>query len=467
MQNSTHYLRKLAVPFLIGAVIWFMPFPHGLDPKAWHLFAIFAGTIAGIMISPLPMGAIAMIGLTIAIISNVIPLERALAGFGDKIVWLVVCAFFISRAFINTRLGERIAYFFTYLLGRRTVGLAYGMVITEFFLAPMIPSVTARGGGIIFPLANSVANNYVHNSHRKAAAYIIATCFQSNVITSAMFLTAMAANPLIQQFAGQSGITVTWGSWALGAIVPGLINLMLMPLLLVWLCPPDILVSEDAPQMAKKSLKELGPISVNEKIMALVFIMLIFLWIQGKSLFGIDAVSTAFLGLSILLLTKVLNWNDVINEHGAWQTFVWFAVLVMISEHLSKYGMTSWISEHIKYLTEGEDMIKASVVLGLLMFFLHYFFASATTHITVLYPTFLLIFLSIGVPPMLAAMSLGFISILSSGITHYSFGSAPIYFRLGFFSTKAWWKIGIVVGIFNLAVWAIVGSIWWKFLGWY
>lgn len=50
----------------IGLVIWLIPCPDGLKPQAWHLFAIFAATIAGFILQPIPMGAVAFISLTFA-----------------------------------------------------------------------------------------------------------------------------------------------------------------------------------------------------------------------------------------------------------------------------------------------------------------------------------------------------------------------------------------------------------------
>ncbi|MDE5206000.1 anion permease [Citrobacter amalonaticus] len=44
------------IPLVIGAVIWFIPVPEGLTPAAWHMFAIFAATIAAILTQPLPSG---------------------------------------------------------------------------------------------------------------------------------------------------------------------------------------------------------------------------------------------------------------------------------------------------------------------------------------------------------------------------------------------------------------------------
>src|SRR5664279_103522 len=191
-----------------------------------HLFAIFVTTIVGIILKPLPMGAVAMIGIGVTAVSRTLSIADSMSGFSDVVIWLIVLAFFISRGFIKTGLGARIAYNFMALLGRRTIGLSYGLAATDLVLSPAIPSNTARAGGIIMPVMTSLARAY--GSHpgdgtaRKIGSFLTLTSYQVDCITSAMFLTAMAANPLAQKLAGDLKVNITWGGWALAAIVPGL-----------------------------------------------------------------------------------------------------------------------------------------------------------------------------------------------------------------------------------------------------
>ena len=57
---------------------------------------------------------------------------------------------------------------------------------------------------------------------------------------------------------------------------------------------------------------------------------LFFIQIFGEK-FGVAAVTAAMLGLSTLLLTGVLNWKDVLEYSAAWDTFLWFSILVGLS----------------------------------------------------------------------------------------------------------------------------------------
>ena len=137
----------------------------------------------------------------------------------------------------------------------------------------------------------------------------------------------------------------------------------------------------------------------------------------------------------------------------------------MISSFLSKMGIISWASARLEAPLLMLSPVTSIIMLSLLYFYIHYFFASATTHIAVLFPTFLALFIQAGMPPVLSALALSFSSIISSGLTHYGLGSAPVFFGSGYMSTKTWWSLGLILSILYILIWAIAGSLWWKILG--
>ena len=461
------YLR-FGVPVLLGFGLWFLPVPEGVEPAGIHLLAIFLATIVGIILKPLPMGAVAMVGICLTALTGTLTITEALSGFGNRVLWLIVLAFFISRGFIKTGLGARIAYLFMALLGRRSLGLGYGLVATDLVLAPAIPSNTARAGGVVFPILRSVAEAYGSRpddgSARRIGAFLTVVAFQGTVVTSAMFLTAMAANPLAAELASNQGVTITWLGWAKAAIVPGLLSLIIVPWVLFRLFPPEVKETPEARTLASSRLAELGPMSVREWIMLFCFGLLIVLWILAGTL-GVHTTTTALFGLVVLLVSRVLTWDDVLNEKGAWDTLVWFSALVMMASFLTQLGLIPWFSEAVGSVFGGGSWTLAFSGLALVYFYSHYFFASNTAHVSAMYAPFLGVALAIGTPPLLAALVLGFFSNLFSSMTHYGTGPAPVLFGAGFVEVGDWWRLGFVVSLVNLAVWAGVGGLWWKTLG--
>jgi DASS family divalent anion:Na+ symporter len=437
--------------------------------KGLHLFAIFVTTILGIILAPLPMGAVAMIGIGITAISGTLSIADSLSGFGDVVIWLIVLAFMISRGFIKTGLGARIAYNFMALLGRNTLGLSYGLAATDLVLAPAIPSNAARAGGIIMPIMASLSRAYGSNpgdgTERRIGSFLTLTAYQADIITSAMFLTAMAANPLAQKLAGDLKVNITWTGWAVAAIVPGLISLLFIPWVIYKLYPPEIKETPGAVEIAKAKLAEFGPMKIQEWMMLGVFILLLVLWIFAKQLGGLNATTAALVGLGFLLTLGVLTWEDVKRETAAWDTLVWFAALVMMAGFLNKLGMIPWFSKSIGDMMLGHGWIFAFLVLSLVYFYSHYFFASNTAHVASMYGAFLGVAIALGAPPVLAALVLAYFSNLFASMTHYGCGPAPVLFGTGYVPVGAWWRMGLLISVINIVIWVGIGGAWWKVLG--
>ena len=414
------------------------------------------------------MGAIAMLGIAATALTGTLTINESLSGFGHPIIWLIVIAFFISRGFIKTGLGSRIAYLFMARVGKKSLGLAYSMIMTDLVLAPVIPSNTARSGGVIFPILRSIAKSYRSEpddaTARRIGAFLIKTSFQGTVITSAMFLTAMAGNPLAAKLAGNAGVELTWGGWALAAIVPGLVSLAVVPWILYKIYPPEIKETPEAPQMARDRLAEMGKLESSEWTMFATFCLLLLLWIFGGEL-GIHSTTAAFVGLSVLLISGVLRWDDFLQEKGAWNTLVWFAALVMMATHLNKLGLIPWFGETMASAVTGIGWVTAFLILSLIYFYSHYLFASNTAHISSMYGPFLAVAIAVGTPPMLAALVLGFFSNLFSSTTHYGTGPALVLFGSGYVEMGPWWKLGGLISLINILIWLGIGAFWWKAIG--
>jgi DASS family divalent anion:Na+ symporter len=346
-------------------------------------------------------------------------------------------------------------------------------VAADLVLAPAMPSNTARAGGVIFPVAKALAMAYGSEpgcageggTARKIGAYLTFTAFQGTVITGAMFLTGMAANPLAQKFAASQKVEITWGNWALAALVPGLASLLIVPWLIYKLFPPEIKDTPEAVEMAKDALAKLGPVKKSEWFMAGTFVLLLALWIFGGMLLSMDATAAALVGLAVLIVTGVLGWDDVLKETGAWDTLVWFAALVMMATFLNTLGLIPWFTLLVGKAMQGIGWQVAFPILALVYFYAHYLFASNTAHVTAMYAPFLAVLIGTGAPPLVSALVLAFYSNLFSSMTHYGTGPAPVFFGSGYVELKHWWILGFIVSVANLTIWFLLGWVWWKVLG--
>jgi DASS family divalent anion:Na+ symporter len=459
---------RYGVPIAIGLILWFLPAPEGLKLKAWHMFAVFVATIAGIMTAPLPMAAIAIIGATVATLVDVVEFKDVVASTGTDLVWLIMLAFFISRGVIKTGLGRRIALLFMRLMGKRTVGLGYGLAFTELIMAPAMPSITARAGGVLLPITQAIAevlgSRAEDASRTKVGRYLMLCAFHANIITAGMFITAMAGNPLAVKLAADQGVTIGWTDWALAALVPGLACLALVPILLLWIVPPEVRATPDAPALAQRELDTMGPISRPEIIMALIFVGLLVLWVFGDDL-DVGATLAAALGLSLMFVTRILTWQDALAEKSAWDTMIWIGLLIMLAAKLNQYGMVAWFGEEFGHYLKGYPKLAIFMLVAAIYFYIHYFFASATAHISALFPLSLALMVGADIPPFVAAVGLGALSSICGCLTQYGIGSGPVMYGAGYATQGEWWKAGFIMSLVYLAIWMTLGPLWWLALG--
>ena len=406
----------------------------------------------------MPVGSLCIFALTVAVLGKSLTIQEALSGFGNPVIWLIVLAFFIARSFVKTGLGNRIAYAFIYLTGKKSLTLSYGLAAGDLLLAPAIPSNTARAGGIFFPIVKSLAEVFdstpEKGTQKKLGSFLLQSSFHCNHVTSAMFITSMAANPLAVHIAGLQGVSISWLKWAAVAMVPGVCTLLLVPAILFRLSPPELTSTPDAKQMAKDELARMGSLKYDEKCLLGVFLFLLVGWIFPEALGGASATTVALGGLSILLLTNVLNWEDIKSEKSAWDTLVWFSVLITLATFLDKTGFIKIMGAIVSDASSGLSPLMSGGLLISAYFFIHYFFASSTAHVSALYGTFLTLGISAGLPPLAFALLLGFTSNLYSGLTHYSVGHAPIFFGAQYVDIGTWWRNGLIICGLNLIIWS-------------
>lgn len=458
------------VPILVGLALWFSPVPEGLSPQAWHMFAIFAATITGILTQPLPSGALMLLALTVAILTKTLTEAKALAGFASGTPWLIFCAYILSLGFVTSGLGKRIAYRMLSLFGGSSLGIAYSLGISDLIMAPAMPSVTARSGGIIFPIArsiNDVLGSGPGPTGKKIGDFLTMVCFQFTPITGAMFMTGMAANPLVQKLAKDSlKVDITWGGWFVAAAVPALVCFLLMPLLVYKILNPDLKRTPEAKEMGRRSLVEIGPMTTTEKKVAVGFVLALVGW--GTSLLTGLSATTVGLGLAAYLFASgAVAWKELLKDYAAWDTLIWFGAIISLAGGLTDLGFIKWLTVQMSSTVQGFEWLTAFVVLGLLYIYVHYAFATASGHVAALYVPFAAVAIAAGAPPMMVAICFGIFSNLMWGNTEYGGGPGPLYFAQGYFERPRFYTINFFVVTFNVFLTFAVGLAWWKVLGYY
>ncbi|WP_277293544.1 DASS family sodium-coupled anion symporter [Veillonella montpellierensis] len=480
-------LWKLLAPVVVAVIVWLIGAPTGLGAGAWLYVSIFAGLVVGLILEPMPPAFVGLIAIIVSILfrvgpavkidaltGNAFPITSAaaiswgLSGFSNTIVWLIFAAFMIGIGYQNSGLGRRIALFLVQKLGTSSLGLGYAIALTDLILAPFIPSNAARSGGTIYPVVSSICpmfDSYPDKNPRKIGSYLTWVSLATTCVSSSIFLTGQAPNPLAVELAAKSGVvTMSWTSWFLALLPVSIILFIITPLLAYILCKPEVKGSSEIAKWARTEFRTLGTMSFGEIAMACISVLALVLWI-GSSYFGINPTTTALIVIILMVLTKIITWQDFLANKPAWNVLTWFATLVPMASGLKNVGFLNWLAHMAGGTLVSLDPTIA--MLGLLIAFcvLRYFFASATAYVTAMVGLFVALVLEI---PGVNATEVMTILLLPMGImgvlTPYGTGHSPVWFASGFIKGPEFWKLGFIFGFIYLAIFIIVGIPWIRFI---
>lgn len=463
-------LDKSVVRFIPSLIVilmvLLMDVPSGIEVNVWHTFAFFLGFILACLFSAGSIGFLVLLLLTAILVSNTMPIDELLSGYGNPAVWLVLFAFFSAIGFRNTHLGQRIAYHFIAKMGHHPIMLVYAISFCDFIIAPFLPNANARGAGILFPitkaLAESLGSSPENSSQKKIGSYLFMASFQLNLIIGAVFLTAMSTNPLAAEMLKESfHIDITWMKWFFYASVPMILTLLVVPWVIYFLNKPTMTQEEmqAAPAFARQELTARGKISIKEWIMLGIFLCMIVLWGLG-SLIKLHATVVALLGVVAMLCANIISYKDIIEERTAWDILIWLAPLIAITGFLSKNGMMVWLVERIQAPFFEQSFLLVYVISVLLYFYIHYFLTSLFVHLQAFFLPFVTLLIAMGGNPYIIGMVFALLTCVSPGTTHYGTGTASIYYSSGYLTQKEWWKTGFIVSVAEIILIAGVGYGW-------
>ena len=429
MKPSTEWWRYLA-PLAVIAIIALIPVPAGLESHTWLYFAVFTGVIVGLILEPVPGAVVAMVGISIiAILSPWLlfspeqlaqpgfkftakSLSWAVSGFSNSVIWLIFAAFMFGTGYEKTGLGRRIALILVKKMGHRTLFLGYAVMFSELILAPVTPSNSARGAGIIYPIIRNLPPLYQSQPNDSSSRSI--------------------------------GSYIMW---------------LLVPWLAYVLYPPVLKSGDQVPRWAETELQAMGPLCSREKRMLGLMVGALVLWIFGGDY--IDAAMVGYSVVALMLLLRIISWDDIVSNKAAWNVFFWLASLITLATGLNNTGFISWFGKLLAGSLSGYSPTMVMVALIVVFYLLRYFFASATAYTSALAPMMIAAALAMPeIPLPVFCLMVGAAIGLGSILTPYATGPSPIYYGSGYLPTVDYWRLGAIFGLIFLVLLVITGLLW-------
>ncbi len=239
----------------------------------------------------------------------------------------------------------------------------------------------------------------------------------------------------------------------------GALLLLVVPWLTFRLHPPDAPMSAEVPRWAASALVAMGPVSRRELGMATLALLSLALWIFAGAV--LDPTLVAMIAVSLMLVTGIISWEDVLHNAAAWNVLAWFATLVALADGLNRVGVVAWLGHGAATLLAGFPPLVVMTLLVALFFLMHYVFAGITAHAAAVAPVFMAAGAAIdGLPIRTFVMLLGFSLGIMGVLTPYATGPAPLYYGCGFIGRREFWRLGLLFGLLFLAALLGIGVPW-------
>jgi anion transporter len=287
----------------------------------------------------------------------------------------------------------------------------------------------------------------------------------ANNICSTAFLTATVPNPISANYIASAGLRLSWTDWFVMAFPLTVVLLIAAWFIIGAMFKSDIKQSKETLKEIMKIKKKIGPMRREEKIVALLFSIALFLWITDKyNPYNAGLIS---LILSLLLFLPQVGIFKIKKFSGMlpWDSLFVFAAAMYLARVVEQ---TKALTPVVKGLIGQRNTNLPEYVLVFLVvvfgIFIHIIFTTTTVYATIIMPIAIAIADVYNIPVSLLALPIAFIAPLGLILPINSIPNI-IFYSEGYFSIKQIVKYGIVLSIISVILVMLFGIPYWKFIG--
>ncbi len=313
-------------------------------------------------------------------------------------MWMVIGAYLIATAVKDSRLGERIAYWFSLKFVRDWNSLVISIFALTVILSLIIPHPFPRAF-MILAVMQAICDAAGMSKNDKIKVGFLT--FAAAAPGSMFFLTGDATlNPLV---VGDSGVECTFVQWFVYMSVPMLVATLATLGLGLALFKPESEFKLDLDVVRQKQ-EELGPVSVTEKRVVVWLAIAVVLWMTE----GITGLNIGFVtliigaGMALPFIGEVLtpkSWDSVpIN------TLVFLTAAMAIGTVGGETGMNAWIANVILPSTVPDNIFVLALLIALITVVIHMFMGFVMAVLGICVPAFVTFVAGTGISPLAVSM---------------------------------------------------------------
>jgi di/tricarboxylate transporter len=374
----------------------------------------------------------------------------------------MVCIFAFGTAIAQSGLLYRLSLYILRIFPKSYVGQLLGLAVSGIIFTPLIPSSTAKVS-LSSSIAQSIseAMGFENKSKGSAGLGLCAMIFYGYI--SSFFLTGSYINIMAWSLVSHTK-AVSWLQWFYYSIMPLILFSIGMFASILFLFKPAKTSKKISVEVLSEQLKTLGTLKGNELLTAVVALGVIIM-LMTQSYHNIDSAWIMLIGMSILIISGILDNNSIKNGID-WPFLLFMGVSLSFVKVLSQFGIVAVMTKFLRismhpFMTSPYTFLPIVVIFG----FLITLFVRDEPAVIILVISMLSLTAEIGIHPWVLIMAV----ILSTDSFFFPYQSATYltayYSSHGnSFDNKQGQKLAILFGIVTLL--SVFLSIpYWKFIG--
>lgn len=388
---------------IAALIIASQPTPDGLSRDGLVALAILIWAVLNWILNTMADYVVVMFMCAAFAIFNVVPYEIAFSAFSGTTYWLLIGALGLGCGIVKSGLITRLSLYCMNIMPPNFFGQTLAIFIASLFINPLIPSTSAKVT-ILAPMTISIGEQLGYKNKSKGMFGMWSAMYFSFNQLGPMFISSSFLGYVTFSFLPKNiQSQFSYGYWLLAMLVWGVIMYVLGFIIINLLYKPKESKKLDKTDIQKK-LKEMGPISKNEKLVLAIIILCLVFWMLEKVL-QIDSALTAIIGFSLLLAIGIIDGKDF-NTKINWSFLTFAGGAISLGTVLGTVGVDKWIGQLIKPLMSGvtNNSILFIFVIAIITILTRIIIASATAAITLLNIIILPLCIAAGISPWIGAI---------------------------------------------------------------
>ncbi|MBJ6799151.1 DASS family sodium-coupled anion symporter [Geomonas propionica] len=339
LDRTARYQVMAAVALVIGFLIRLTP-PEGLSVEGYRSLVLFGATVFFWISGLLPIAVTALLSMVMLPLLGIMDAKKTYSMFGNESVFFILGAFILAAALTGTGISARIARAMLARFGRTPTRLAF----TVFLLSALLSFVMSEHAvaAMLFPVVTELATALrlekgKSNFGRLLFMSMAWGCIIGGIATFLGGARAPLAAGLLKEATGLHFTFIEWSTAACMIVLP---LLVLGFAILLKFFPPDLDDVEVGLKFLNGKRLEMGKISFDEILTALVMVATVVCWMFLGEKTGLAAI--AILGAAALFTFKVISWQ-MIEEYVNWGIILMYGGTIALASALEKTGAAVWV----------------------------------------------------------------------------------------------------------------------------